>query len=97
MAILPEVDRQKVWRGFMRYLSRQDVNDTISANVKQDIKDAVDDTDDWINANEAEFNVALPSQFRNNASSSQKALLFCAIALMRYDEGLLRRIFGEVD
>ena len=97
MATLPETDINKIWRGYMRYLSRIDVNDTVSDVVKQDIKDAIEATDAWIDTNDAAFNAALPLTFRNNATQSQKALLFCAVTLMRYDEQLLRQIFGEVD
>ena len=97
MAVLTEEERQKVWRGFMRYLSRQDINDTVLNCVKQDIKDAVDDTDDYIDANDVNYNNSLPATFKANAKSGQKALLFCAVALIRYDEQLLRQLLGELD
>ena len=97
MAPLPEADRQKVWRGFMRYLSRQDINDTVLENIKQDIRDAVDATDSWIETNQIGFNTALPIMFKDNASLEQKTLLFSAVALIRVSEDLLRQIFGELD
>ena len=97
MAVLTEEERQKVWRGYMRYLGRQDINDTVLNNIKQDIKDAVDDTDDWIDSNDVIYNTALPTTFKDNASQGQKALMFCAVALMRYDEQLLRQLLGELD
>jgi hypothetical protein len=94
MAALSEADRQKVWRGFMRYLS--DTADPITDLVKQDIKDAVDSTDAWIDANSSTFNTSLPANFQANASPAQKALLFSAVALMRYDEETLKKIFTEL-
>lgn len=97
MPTLSEADKQKVWRGFMRYLSRQDINDTVPENIKQDIKNAVDATDNWIDTNQVGFNTALPATFKDNASQEQKTLLFSAVALMRVSEDLLRQILGELD
>jgi len=65
--------------------------------IKGDIKSAVDATDAWIEANQANYNAALPDAFRNNATQQQKTLLFCAVALARVSIDFLKRIFGEVD
>lgn len=95
MAVLPDADRQRVWRGFMRYLSA--TLDGIPVCLKADIRAAVDATDDWLNTNQASFNSALPATFRNNATLAQKALLLAAVVLMRAGVGFLRQVFGEVE
>lgn len=56
--------------------------------TKPDLKAAVDATDDWIEANSASFNAALPQPFRGAASSPQKTFLLCYVAMRR--AGLLR-------
>jgi len=95
MAALPEADRQKIWRGIMRWWSR--VWETTGDLSKTDLKDAVDATDDWIEANQTSYNTALPAPFRNNATPEQKTLLLCAVALMRVSIDFLRAVFGEVN
>lgn len=93
MAVLPVVDRQRIWRGLMRYVGFGGV-----ANVtKPDLQAAVDAADAWVDSNSASYNAALPQPFRNNASPEQKSLLLVAIVLMRFNLELLKRIFGEVD
>lgn len=95
MTTLPETDRQKIRMGLVRYWSR--LRESTGSMGKADIKPAVDATDDWIEANQAKYNAALPSTFRNNATQMQKTLLFCAVALARVSIDFLRRIFGEVN
>lgn len=55
---------------------------------KGDLRAAIDATDDWIEANGAAYNLALPLAFRTNATLQQKVLLFCYVAMRR--AGLLR-------
>lgn len=77
MAVLPDQDRDRTWRWFMR-------RNTQSCNfTKADLRAAVDATDSWIDTNSAAFNTALPAAFRNNASLTQKTLLFCYVAMRR--------------
>jgi len=45
----------------------------------------------------ASYNTALPATFRNNATLTQKTLLFCAVALARVSIVVLRQVFGEVE
>jgi hypothetical protein len=97
MASLSNIDRQRIWRGLMRYWSQKTVIIVIS---KSDLLDAINSTDDWIDDNQAAFNTALPVAARNNLTAEQKILLFCAVALMRVDPDIalfLRKVFGEVD
>lgn len=56
--------------------------------TKPDLKAAVDATDDWIEANQASFNSALPQPFRSTATLTQKTFVFCLVAMRR--AGLLR-------
>jgi hypothetical protein len=44
---------------------------------------AVAAMDDWIEANGAAINAALPLPFRTTATAAQKTLLFCFVALKR--------------
>ncbi len=95
MAQLPTADRQRIWRGLMRYWSAE--REAIGGCAKADILAAVEATDTWIDDDQAAVNTALPATFRTNATLAQKTLLFCAVALMRVSIGALRRMFGEVD
>jgi len=98
MAILSTGDRQRIWRGLMRYWSN--IWEATPYN-KAALLAAIGAMDDWIEANQAAINAALPNPFRSAAAPEQKTLLFCAVALMRVDPGLaqlLRRALGvEVD
>jgi hypothetical protein len=58
------------------------------AVTKQELRAAVDATDDWIEANQTSFNTALPQPFRGSATLAQKTFLFCYVAMRR--AGLLR-------
>jgi hypothetical protein len=58
------------------------------AVTKPELRAAVVDADDWIEANQAGFNVALPQPFRGAATPAQKTFLFCYVAMRR--AGLLR-------
>ncbi len=95
MAVLPDADRQRIWRGMMRWWSR--AREPVAGCLKADILAAVNATDAWIEANQASYNSALPTTFRTNATLAQKTLLFCAVALARVSIDMLRRVFGEVD
>lgn len=96
MAVLATSVREQIWRGLMRYWSRQ--RSVFGSLTKSDLQAAVNATDDWIDQAAASFNTALPTTARNQLTATQKTLLFCAVALARVgDVGLLRAIFGEVD
>lgn len=55
---------------------------------KPDLAAALAATDDWIDANQAAFNAALPQPARGALSTAQKTFLFCYVAMRR--AGLLR-------
>ena len=92
---LDNTDRQRVTTGLMRYWSR--LFEPVSGISKTELLAAVAAMDDWIEANQAAINAALPQPFRANATTAQKTLLFCAVALARVSMAFARAIFGEVD
>jgi len=94
MAVLTEADRARIWRGFMRHESGRG---SALGLTKPDLRAAVDATDDWIEANAASYNAALPQPARGALTQEQKALLFMAVTLTRYNVEAPRRLFGEVD
>lgn len=63
--------RQRVTAQWMR-----ENTSTTAGFTKTDLAAAVAALDDWIDANQASFNAALPSAFRTNATAAQKAALF---------------------
>lgn len=96
MAVLSTADRQRIWRGLMRYWSATQT--TLGALTKADLQTAVNDTDTWIDTNASAYNLAISQPARGALTAQQKTLLFCVVALMRNgDVELLRRVLGEVD
>jgi len=95
MAELSTEDRQRIWRGLMRYWSN--LRTALGTLSKSDIQAAVNATDTWIDDNQASFNTALPQVARDEFTQMQKTLLFCAVALARVGIPVLRRLLGEVD
>jgi hypothetical protein len=96
MAQLSTQVRQQIWRGMTRFWSNE--RSVLSGMIKTDIQAAVNATDTWIDDNAASFNSALPTTFRTNATTVQKTLLFCTVALARVGStALLQQLLGEVD
>jgi hypothetical protein len=56
---------------------------SLTGVTKAELRAAIDATDDWIDANQASFNTALPQPFRSAASTPQKTFLFCYVAMRR--------------
>lgn len=95
MAELTTVDRQRVWRGLMRYWSN--LRETLGAFSKSELYDAVVATDAWIEAAQSSYNAALPNPFRAEATLTQKTMMFCCVAAMRVSPAFARMLLGEVD
>lgn len=95
MAVLPDADRARIARAVMRGAVLQIPG--IPNVTKPDLRAAINATDDWIDSNQAAFNTALPTAFKNNATTAQKTLLFCAVALMRVSQTALEAVFGGSD
>ena len=94
MALSTE-DRQRVTTGLMRYWSR--LFEPVSGISKYDLLAAVGAMDDWIEAEQGAINTALPNPFKTNATTAQKTLLFCAVALARVSMAFARQVFGGLD
>lgn len=78
MAVLTDQQRAEVWAEFMR---RRLCPGSI---LKADLRAAVNAVDDWVEANAAAFNTALPQPFRGAATAEQKAALLSYVALKRF-------------
>jgi hypothetical protein len=77
MAVLDATNRLRIANQWMREQLET------CAFTKTDLRAAVDATDAWIDGNQAAYNAALPVGFRNNATLTQKTLLFCFVAMRR--------------
>lgn len=71
-------ERDQVYRAFMRLISAEPC-----PYVKSVLRTAVDNADDWADANAASYNTALNATFRTNATSVQKAALLALVSWMR--------------
>lgn len=94
MAELSTADRERVVRGLMRFWSRTENQQTVGAKTAE-ILVTVNETDDWIEANQASYNGSLT--YTALFTAAQKTFIFCAVALARVSITILRRILGEVD
>jgi len=85
MAVLSESDRVSVWAEDMRDISN--IREVCAIN-KIDLRAAVNATDDWVDANQAAFNAALPLAARNGLTTSQKARLLTYVVAKRFLMGV---------
>ncbi len=82
MAVLTEGDRRAIWARFMRDASSR--RDTI-ALLKPDLRAAVNAADDWVDANAASFNAALPEPAKTSLTAKQKSELLVFIVRRRWE------------
>jgi len=94
MATLETTDRQRIWRGLMRYWSN--LREAVGGS-KAELLTTVNETDAWIDAAQSNYLGSLT--YRENYSGAQLTLIFCCVACMRTGlVALLRRLLGvEVD
>ncbi len=99
MAVLPDADRARLWRGMMRFLSSRAGMFPYEGMTKADGRAAVDSVDDWLNSVQGAYNTALPQPFRAQAGVDMKALFLCANAAYRVDGTgqFAKKLFGEMD
>lgn len=83
MAVLPAQARFEVWAEFMR--GRE--TGTVTNLLKADIRAAVDALDDFMDANAATINAAIPLPARSRLTAKQKARLLTLVIYRRYLEG----------
>lgn len=84
MAILDESARSNLWAEVMRRLSAERQAVAIS---KTDLRAAIDAVDDWVEANAASFNSALPAAARTGLTAKQKAMLLVWVVMKRFEVG----------
>jgi len=80
MAALDATNRRRTWAQAMRDWPTNIGWPNVTA---PELRAAVDAADDWIEANQASFNAALPQPFRGAATTAQKTFLFCYVAMRR--------------
>ena len=97
MAVLSDADRARVHRGLMRFLSLYAQEFPVDGINKADLRAAINDTDDWIDSNQANYVASLPQPFKTASGANLKLLVFLSLASMRVGADFARRLFGEVD
>lgn len=92
MAELSTEDRGRIWRGFMR--SKLPEKGT-AGYLKSELLTTVNETDTWVNDNQASFNSSLT--YAGKFTTMDKSLILCAVVLARVSIDVLRMVFGRVD
>ena len=85
MAVLSTNDRVAVGADFQRAASLR--RDGLPGLVKADVQAAAAAIDDWVVANQASFNAAIPLPARTALSASQKAELLVLVVTRRFVVG----------
>src|SRR5262245_48275747 len=80
MPALVEAEREEIWR-WMVLTNREGEIDSLN---RADLRAAINATDDWVVANAASFNSALPQPARGTLTAPQKALLLSYVVRRRY-------------
>lgn len=96
MAVLSDTDREKVQKGLSRYWSTFAGTET-TPWAHADLRTVINETDSWIDTNQASYLAALSTDFATNATAAQKTLLFCAVAAMRVSPAFARKMLGDID
>lgn len=82
MAPLTAPQRRTIQARLMQQLS--EVTDATNL-TKGDLLAAVDGVDNWIDAQQASFNAAIPQPARAELTAKQKALLFMLVMNLRWE------------
>jgi hypothetical protein len=85
MPVMNQSERTAIGALFQSDVSQ--AREGFGALVKADIHAAAAAVDDWIVANTASFNAALPTAFRTTATPAQKTRLFVAVLTRRHQTG----------
>jgi len=85
MAAMITADRLFVAAAFQSDTSHR--LETTAGVLRADIIAAVNAIDDWVVANAAAFNTAIPTAARTGLTTAQKANLLAAVVLRRYAVG----------
>ena len=81
MAVLSDADRRAAWAEFMQ---AESVSRNTMALTKADLRAAIDAIDDWVEANAAAFNAAIPQPARGALTTRQKAMALDAVVRARF-------------
>lgn len=81
MALLTDLNRFAAWREAQGPTGIGDPGIT-----KTDLRLAVDAIDNWVDANSAAFNLAIPQPARNSLTAKQKAALLMLVVQKRWGE-----------
>lgn len=81
MAVLSENDRFAIWAEFMR----DPEPDEVFALTKGDLRAAFDALDDWLDANAAAANQAIPEPARSALTARQKARILRLVIRRRFE------------
>ena len=84
MAVLTNEQRAAVTKQLMERLSE---DREVCGISKQDLRAAVNGTDDWLDANAAAANQALPQPARSALTAAQKSMMLTAVANERWGGG----------
>ncbi len=82
MAALNEGDRQALWKQFMADFSGRFEPVGLS---KVEARAALDAADDWVDANAASFNSALPAAAQSGLNAAQKSRLLTFVVNRRWE------------
>lgn len=78
MPVLSDAERFDVWAKSMR-----NALGDLGTITKQDLRAAIDATDNWIDLNQVAYNATIPLPARGQLSTQQKVLIFCWVAMKR--------------
>lgn len=84
MAVMDAAGRLQAYRDMLDEVRRADTPCNVT---KAQLQAAVDAIDDWLDANAAAMNSALPVAARTGLSTTQKAMLLMAVISRRYRVG----------
>ncbi len=82
MAVLSDANRWAVWADYMRKLGEDEEQ---IALLKPELRAAFNAADDWVEANRASYNSALPLPARTALTARQKAALLMIVIRKRFE------------
>lgn len=85
MAVLTNADRAEVHAEMSGDFSRERIPCSLT---KAEVRAAINAADDWVDANAASYNTALPQPARGALSSSDKARLLMRVITKRFIKGV---------
>jgi hypothetical protein len=85
MAALNEASRVRLWKRAMQFWS--DRREPVGA-VKVEVRQLIDDLDDYVDANASAMNQAIRPGIRGKFTTEQKAYALALVALLRAGEGI---------